>query len=829
MTDNKRRTQILKSLLISIAVISMIVALLDYLELSFNFNSARNVLVKQIKSVSGREARIDGDVALALSLPPQLLVQKIQISNPDGFSEEDFISVSKVRIDIHLIPLFSGQLHLSDVSADQAKINLIINKDGSDNWTFDNSGQIAKAHENSTDNSNTRTSGSSRLSIGKFELTNVTISYHDQAREQVINTQLDQLSIDIQDIANPRAEMKGDVQGYPYNLTFRADDLQLLASGEPWLLHGAGHIADRETEIEASSRLIDKRITSDIAINVTNVNLGILLDKLQIISGQEASTEKISIKTRIHGSGLTELYEQAEIDLHLGNGHWILQSEDTGHTKKLLFTKASAFTSWQQPVVLNLDGEIEDEAIKIEFITNRLVEFFDEVHKLDVNLDASIADTDIKLSGTLDLPITSRQFKLDLSIDGKHLEKLNPLIDTDFPALNDFKLSGNLIANDKGYVLKSAKASIGESHLQTSIVIDTTAEKPLWIINLSSKQLQLKDFAFYDWESKQGSISSENSSTEKEIERPYHKSLRELQATVEQPDMNLKLNLKVDKLLSGQDILGKATFILQMRENAISLENADIELPGGRITASLSFNIEDSGTSGHAILNIEKLDYGITARFFKPDSQVDGVISLRTDIKLAGSEFTRLLENATGQVDIAVWPKNTRPAKILDLWATNLYLVLLPELKKKESKVNCLVGLMNIDNGIMKEEFFAIDTTKLWIYGNFTVDFKQEQVKLSLFPRSKTARLFALESPIRVLGSFSDIGLAVTPVDLATSYISFVTSPLVVPTRWIFGDEPPEDGSAICEQFLDRPYVEKLNAEIKRKEKLEIDKMLESE
>jgi hypothetical protein len=71
--------------------------------------------------------------------------------------------------------------------------------------------------------------------------------------------------------------------------------------------------------------------------------------------------------------------------------------------------------------------------------------------------------------------------------------------------------------------------------------------------------------------------------------------------------------------------------------------------------------------------------------------------------------------------------------------------------------------------------------------------------------------------------------LAVTPVDLATSYISFVTSPLVVPTRWIFGDEPPEDGSAICEQFLDRPYVEKLNAEIKRKEKLEIDKMLESE
>lgn len=179
--------------------------------------------------------------------------------------------------------------------------------------------------------------------------------------------------------------------------------------------------------------------------------------------------------------------------------------------------------------------------------------------------------------------------------------------------------------------------------------------------------------------------------------------------------------------------------------------------------------------------------------------------------------------------DIVVWPKNTKQAKILNLWATNLYLVLLPELKKKESLVNCIVGLMNMDNGTLKEEFFAIDTSKLWIYGNIDVDFKKEYVKLALFPRSKIAKLFSLQTPIRVQGSFIDIGMEVNPVDLTTTYLSFITSPLVVPTRWVFGDKAPEDGSAVCEQFFDRQYVVKLNEELKQKAQQEVDEMLESD
>jgi hypothetical protein len=137
-----------------------------------------------------------------------------------------------------------------------------------------------------------------------------------------------------------------------------------------------------------------------------------------------------------------------------------------------------------------------------------------------------------------------------------------------------------------------------------------------------------------------------------------------------------------------------------------------------------------------------------------------------------------------------------------------------------------MVALMSIDDGVMKEDFFAIDTTKVWITGNINVDFANEHISLSLYPRSKTARLFALQAPIRAEGTFDDIDLVTNPVDLIVAYLSFITSPLHVPARRIFDDVVPEDASAACEKFFDRAYVEQLKAKLEAEEQQEIEDLL---
>ena len=74
-----------------------------------------------------------------------------------------------------------------------------------------------------------------------------------------------------------------------------------------------------------------------------------------------------------------------------------------------------------------------------------------------------------------------------------------------------------------------------------------------------------------------------------------------------------------------------------------------------------------------------------------------------------------------------------------------------------------------------------------------------------------------------------DISLALNPLDLAGTYLSFITSPLHVPTRWIFEDKIPEDGSAVCEQYFDREFVTSRNAELRKLQDEEIKKLLDDD
>ena len=808
---------------------AVLAAMLEFMDLSFTLDGARHTLSKKLSSYTGREIHIDGDIRLSLSYSPQLLVKRIHIKNSRDFDDKDFITIAEVKIEVLLLPLLHGQLQLSDISADQATIDLHQKADGSNNWSLTNTTDQPEITENRFSDSDTKSINIDRISLDKIELTDIAIQYRDDTRQQKLKSNLDQLLIDISDDTKPSAEINGRIDSHPYAITFQSESPGLLATGKAWSIHGQGHIANRQTDIEASMRYKDDLFVSDIDFDVKNVDLGRLLDELGIVSGQVAITDNINIKAKLHGRDFAELYEQAEISLKLGKGYWDMAPAEKEQGKRLIFTSASSFTSWQKPVELGIDGKIEDEPVKLDLTTNRLSEFFDDIQKLDIDLVAGVAGTDITLKGTLDLPIKTKQLQLDISINSKDLEKLNPIINTEFPPLNNINLMGNLISNKKGYILKSTSASIGDSQFQTSIVIDTTFSKPLWHINLNSQQLQLKDFAFDDWSMKQTATVTGKDAEQHVKNKPYLEPMRHLEDLVKSTDMHLDLNLKVDKVLSGKDHLGKARFQLHLRDYSLNIKNLVIEIPGGSISSSLSLKIVDDESTGHLRLDIDKLDYGISTRLFQPDSQVDGTISTRIDLELGGSDFNHLLQHATGKLDIAVWPKNTRPAKALNLWTTNLYLILLPELKKKESLVNCMVGLLNFEDGTMREELLALDTTKLWIYGNINADFKQEQVKLSLFPQSKTARLFSFQSPIRVKGNFSDIGMAVNPVDLTGSYISFITSPLHVPARWLFGDKVPEDGSAICEQLFDRDYVEKLNAEIKMKENKEVEEMLESD
>ncbi|NOQ88540.1 MAG: AsmA family protein, partial [Gammaproteobacteria bacterium] len=351
---------ILRKLLFFIVLLGLLTGILDYANVSFKSDKARQVLLENIKTYTGRDVSIDGDAYLTVSLSPKLLVKQIHIRNIDGFDSEDFITITEARVEVSLLPLLSGTFHLEEISADQAKINLIQKKDSSHNWSFDHvTWAIDTKSEEPKDGLKKQrriTRSSLGLSLGVFSLTDISILYKDESRDQIIEKHFERLMVNVKDINKPYAEIFGSLQGSPYNLSFESDPLHSLASGQPWSLHGTGNIAGSRTNIEASIRTIENSIDGNFDIKVKSINLGLIFEKLGFIAGQDAAANEANIKARLHGSNLTELYQQAEIELQLLRGYWNLQSIETDQKKELSFTEVTSFASWHKPVELHLNG-----------------------------------------------------------------------------------------------------------------------------------------------------------------------------------------------------------------------------------------------------------------------------------------------------------------------------------------------------------------------------------------------------------------------------------------------------------------------------------------
>jgi len=301
----------------------------------------------------------------------------------------------------------------------------------------------------------------------------------------------------------------------------------------------------------------------------------------------------------------------------------------------------------EKPVEFHLDGSVSGEVITIHISMKHLREFFDEVEKLEVNFEAHVAGCDITIKGTLDLPVKTKQFRLDTSIKSKDLEKLNKIICSELLPFNNYSLKGKFSANDKGFFVKAEDATTGDTHFKITMDIDTSSYKPFWTVSPKSSQLRIKDLEF--------------------------------------------TGLKVENLSADNIKVSKEKEERETREE-----------PGRHL-----LEIVDS-----------------------PKTHFD----------------------------------------------------------------------LNLD----KENFFAIDTTKVWMAVNIKINFAEENVWLSLYPRSKKDKQFVWQTPIRAEGKFPDIKLTTNPVDLTVANFSFITSPLYVPARWVFGDKVPEDASTICELLYDR-------------------------
>jgi AsmA protein len=168
--------RLLRILLLTIAAIVGVGVLASVaLFLFFDPNDFRDEISAEVKEVTGRDLRIEGD--LSLSVFPWLAVNigRTELGNAPGFGDEPFLSFEEAKLSVKLIPLlFKQTVTIGTASLDSFSLNLAVAANGKNNWAdLAAAGRQAPAEE-TAEESQTRA-----LDIASIQLREASISFRD--------------------------------------------------------------------------------------------------------------------------------------------------------------------------------------------------------------------------------------------------------------------------------------------------------------------------------------------------------------------------------------------------------------------------------------------------------------------------------------------------------------------------------------------------------------------------------------------------------------------------------------------------------------------------
>ncbi|MGD8703320.1 MAG: AsmA family protein [Desulfosarcina sp.] len=448
-----------------------------------------------------------------------------------------------------------------------------------------------------------------------------------------------------------------------------------------------------------------------------------------------------------------------------------------------------------KPFILSMKGNLLNEPYVTEIEIGSLQELV-EKSRSQMEMITEIAKARFNLAGTLDLAKVTHSLHLKASVTGDHLDSLNGLFRLDLPPLKSYKAAAELSIRREKIELTDFAIKVGKSQLTGMMTADKSGSKPDVTVELHSPMIQLNDFDVGEWSPEK---SDAKQSAVKDGRGKKSKAVRteELLSSEVLAKLNVRVDVKAEKVISGNDELGSGVLTATLKDGRFNLDPVRLNIPGGSFFLAASLKPDIKAPEASVTATIENFDVGVPVRQARPESDMGGIINLDVDLKSSADSFGELLANGNGYFDFSGRLENLK-AGIIDLWAVNVIAAVISRGKENQSKINCMVGRWAMKEGLLTPDVFLIDTTKIRICGKGQVNFNNGQIDLKMSSIPKKAEYFSLATPIEVKGNFSDFGVGVQRGGLFGTIVKFIASPVTTTFMRLSNKELPSDGNDVC-------------------------------
>jgi AsmA family protein len=414
-------------------------------------------------------------------------------------------------------------------------------------------------------------------------------------------------------------------------------------------------------------------------------------------------------------------------------------------------------------------GSLRNEEFELDGRAGSLLELKEAGRPYSLEVKARAGDTKAAFDGTL-VPLRMESIDGKLSLSGKDLSQLYPMVPVPLPWTPPYRISGHLVREGQKYAMRGLKGAVGKSDINGAVTIDLTGERKLVAMDLTSKRLDYKDLAGFVGIPPPGKARSATPAQRKEAEKrektgrvlstkPYNlERLRTVDADV---------NFKGESVIARDIPLDKVAFVLKLKNGKLALAPLDFGLAGGHVLANIALDANQDVIETRADATVKNLEVKALLPKLKDTPGSAGKLGGKAKIATKGNSIAQMSASANGELALIMGQGRLSTLALvlsnLDLANATKYILR----GNPDAPVYCAVISASIRDGWVDPNVFVIDSSEELITGEGGVDLRKEEYKLRLTAKSKRASLVALRGPIRIGGTFKDPAIHPEPGPLA--------------------------------------------------------------
>ncbi len=473
--------------IVGVLLIAVVVAAVAF-ALNLDPNDHKDRIAAFVKEETGRDIAFGGSMELDIGSTTRLVVRDVSFSNAEWGSRPQLATVGLAEVEVRLLPLFSGNLDIEQVTLRDADVLLETDAQGRSNLDFG-------GEESSTGDDG----GSFGIGVGRVRIENVKVTSIDGVENRTIVASLDRA---VAVPASPGAPLDIDVKGkvtldrHEAKITLDGQvgsSEAILSGSEPVPINLKGEVLGYSVTVEGGVRQPQNPEGFDVRIEVAGDGLATIqpfigesLPKVGPVSlgaHVTGTPEHPVIENILVTAAKTKISGKAEIDSNGGNVDYDLVMTLDGQDLGLV----SPYVGMPLEQLGPLNGKIN---------------IVGDLNRLRLEPNAITADRS-RLTGSVTADLIQNppkvEYDLTLTADGQSLEIVEPIVGAKLPDLGP---------------INGAIRAVGDHKSARVEITDVTADKSTLAGRITLKNLDASPAVEYD-------INIKADAQPLEILRPY--------------------------------------------------------------------------------------------------------------------------------------------------------------------------------------------------------------------------------------------------------------------------------------------------------------------